>query len=280
MTIYKYSETKKIKELSDGSIILLGAFELFHKGHKTLLDKAIEVKNEKQKIGLITFSNVEEVFRSNKKKVTSLNYMLDCFFLLKIDFIILIDFNQIKNKEAKDFLDNIKNIYNANLFICGQDYKLGKNAQWNSQDVANNYKTLILELDLFDNVKISSTRIKELISYGEIDLANKLLVWNFGDYFEVIFNKITFDKKNIIPHAGIYNIKIEIDDFVYHGILHINWNNNGYIKLINYPNDLAAGNYKIIFCSLNRIIASSILDKIIEADLEKGITYFYNLQKL
>ncbi|MGL4183867.1 MAG: FAD synthase [Metamycoplasmataceae bacterium] len=280
MNVYKYNETKKIKELKDGSIILLGAFELFHNGHKTLLDKALEVKNEKQKIGIITFSNVEEVFRKNDKKAASLDYMLDCFFLSKIDFVILLDFNQIKNREAKDFLDNLKNIYSANLFICGEDYRLGVNAQWNSKDVAKNYKTLILDLDLFDNVKISSTRIKELISYGEINLANKLLVWNFGDYFEVIFNRINFDKKNIIPHAGIYNIKIEIGDLVYHGILHINWSNNGYIKLINYPDDLVAGKYKIIFCSLNRIIASSALDKIIEADLEQGISYFYNLQKL
>ena len=52
MDVYKFDIKHKIKDnkdLEDGTILILGKFNIFHKGHLELINYAHSIKNEKQK---------------------------------------------------------------------------------------------------------------------------------------------------------------------------------------------------------------------------------------
>ncbi len=269
---YKVEITNEVFESK--STLMIGKFNIFHQGHKELLDKAKEI-SEINKIG-ITLFNIKE-----KETIITLENRLTNLAEIGFDFVVIIDFDfDFKSLQAKDFIDHIIQKYKVENFVVGQDFRFGLNRMWGSKDLKNYFKnTFICQTKKINNIKVSSASIKEMISTGEIKLINELLLTKYNPNIQYSENKMIWPNYLIKPHSGIYFIKIAIDDYWHHGLLLISMKYDDQIILLNYESDFIDNFYTIQIIQESRIIINSRFDKIIEEDKKNCIEFFYNLQK-
>ena len=141
-----------------------------------------------------------------------------------------------------DFIENILvKKYNIKYAVCGYDYHFGNEGSGNTKLLAEEGKRLgffteIINCETFLGEKISSSRIRELISAGEIKIANKLLGRNFSLTGTVREGKhlgrtlgfptanVFFKDSTVIPKKGVYKAVVIIDNMCYNAITNIGIN--------------------------------------------------------
>lgn len=153
----------------------------------------------------------------------------------KVDFL---DFNEVKDISENDFLNIIYDKYKPDLISCGFDFRFGKNAIGNTQTVKSfcdkkGIKSRITPAVLSGGVPISSTDIRNLISNGDISLANEQIFGGFGFTSPVLHGDergrtIGFPTINqkypellVKPKFGVYSSKIIIENKEYDCITNI-----------------------------------------------------------
>ena len=148
------------------------------------------------------------------------------------------------------------------LFV-GPDFAFGKNREGNIKYLTKNQKSYQYELKVVDAFKqrkqiITSTRIKKLISGGDIQLANSYLGRPYNLSGHVIKGEgrgknlnmptanINYNLKKILPIDGIYASKVIINKKEYIGALSIgnnptfghNNNKSVEVHLIDFKDDI------------------------------------------
>ncbi|MGL5205673.1 MAG: hypothetical protein ACRC7B_02040 [Metamycoplasmataceae bacterium] len=269
---YKSKDLKNIFETK--TTVILGKFNIFHKGHKKLLDTARTLSKE-NKIGITLFTT------ENKIEILPLQSRLDNFEELGIDFVVIINFDfDFKSLHAKDFIDHFVNKYNIDNFVIGKDFAFGLNRMWDSKKLQEYFpNTTICDIQKVNDMKISSSSIYEMITTGEIELVNQLLSNIYNPIIQYDNFELIWDSKLVKPHSGIYFIKMEIEGYWYHGLLHISMSKNDHITLLNYDEDFVDFSYSIQVIKECRIIINSRFDSIFEDDQKKCLEFFHTLQK-
>ncbi len=222
-------------------IIALGFFDSVHIGHQKVISKCIELAGDNFSPAVFTFkgnlkkaigiSNGKNVFYPNERKE-----ILNGFGIDKILFAPVSKTFLSKGKLA--FLNYLNDIYDIKGYVCGSDYKFGKDGQGNVQylkEYAKAHNQTVETVDIFsvDNKKVSTSLIKEYLNIGNIEKANELLGF---DYF--LTGKVFHDRQ-VGRTLGFptLNIKTEIDRFlikegVYSGYTFID--GKKYKAVINY----------------------------------------------
>ncbi|MGM9873732.1 MAG: bifunctional riboflavin kinase/FAD synthetase [Bacilli bacterium] len=212
----------ELKNYNTDSLIL-GLFDGVHLGHQELIKRAKEISKD---ISLLTFSNNFKQLLSNKieYQITSLSDKADYLSELGINnlFIINVD-KQFLNISKDDFISFLKNRLNPNVVICGEDYTFGNNKEGTASYLKDHIPTIIVPFILDNNEKISSRNIKELISIGEIENANRLLNHPYrvsglvvegkrnGRKIELPTANLDLDFNYVLPKEGVYITKTIVD---------------------------------------------------------------------
>ncbi len=145
--------------------------------------------------------------------------------------MIVIKFNNfIKNITADSFCKYLKKL-GVKKIIAGSDFKFGLDNNGDTNLLKKYFELDIIEDVFIDNFKVSSTKIKELIKAGNLDLANKYLGYLFYTTGKIVRgNKI--GRKLGYRTANIkYNNKILPPNGVYLGYLYLK--NNKYYTILN-----------------------------------------------
>ena len=216
-------------------VAIIGNFDGVHLGHKKLINDAKKTaQKSKHKLAIMTFephprmffSKVSENFliQSKDDKIKELSKLqIDYFFNIKFD-------SKLSSLRAEDFIKEIlHNKLNIKHVVVGKDFLFGKNREGDISTLKNigekiNLKVSTIEIVKNDNLKISSTKIRELIREGNVELANKYLGRNFSISGQVIHGdkigkKINFPTANIKllnhfrPAFGVYAVNITSDKF-------------------------------------------------------------------
>ncbi len=276
MDIYNFDyKVKQLNQtLKNHSTLLIGKFDIFHIGHKKLLDEA-KIVSKKNKIGITLFQD------NDNKEIVKIENRLNNLAQIGFDFVILINFDfEFKSLNAKDFINHIIKKYNVENIIVGKDFRLGKNRMWSSKELQDYFKnTSICDIETVNNIKISSSSIREMITTGEIKLINELSLTKYNPTIQYINNKLIWNDNLIKPHSGIFYIKMIIENYLYHGLLHISIKNSDSIILLNYDDNLIDDFYTIEIFEESRIIINSRFDNITEEDKKNCLEFFYLLQK-
>ena len=215
------------------SIILVGNFDGVHLGHQKLFKKAREYKKKfKSKIGVITFNPMPKMFfNRNLKhfKLMNTTQKIDQLRKQKVDFLINQKFSKKFSKiKAELFIQNYLNKkIKAKVLFVSNNFRFGNKREGDinllkSNEIKYNYKLIIPQPLKKNNKIISSTKIRKLLSNGNLKLANKYLTrkWEIEGKVQKgrkVGGKIGFATCNIdignyiIAKPGVYAVKARLN---------------------------------------------------------------------
>ena len=198
------------------AVVTTGTFDGVHLGHDKILNKLISVGHDtSSETVLITFFPHPRIVLfpdQELKLINTIDENINLFKKYDIDHLIFQnfdkDFSRITSLQyIRDFL--CQKIGLKNL-ILGYNHHFGRNREGSKNELeeyAEIYNFNIHELDPFylNKTSISSTKIRDAINSGFVDLANTYLGYNFTLSGHVIHGK-GVGKDLGFPTA---NIKIE-----------------------------------------------------------------------
>ena len=166
------------------NVSCIGSFDGVHKGHQELIKKTIELANIKKIMPyVITFDPDPDVVikKDDLFIITTLAEKIKLFEKFGIKGVIVIPFNEnIMKMDPSAFKKEIFDKLNVDTLVCGYDFSFGFLGK-------GNYKTLrkqgvnVETVDdyMYDDEKISSTRIRKEIEKGNYILASKMLGYEY-----------------------------------------------------------------------------------------------------
>ena len=217
--------------------VTIGNFDGIHKGHQALINKTKEISTENKVESLIlTFNKLpKEIFSPDTVQRLYDNKIKESILSsYKIDTLLSIDFDEIKDYSADFFCEEIliKKL-NAQYLIIGENFKFGKDRSGDIEklrkyDNKKAFKLMVPELKMYDGIKISSSRIRNLLNQGDIIGARECLG---RDYMlsgtvvsgEKLGRKLGYPTANIrleydYPLDGVYLTRTVIEEKNYVGL--------------------------------------------------------------
>ena len=230
------------------SVITIGTFDGVHIGHQKIIERLVNVglsKNLKSLV-LTFFPHPRMVLQkdSNIKLLNTINERKDLLSSLNLEALVIKKFNiEFANLSARDYIkDVLVGELNAKHIIIGYDHHFGKNRSANIEDLktfGNEFGFEVEEISAQDikDVAVSSTKIRNAITNGDIQTANSFLGYPYFITGTVIKGKglgkqIEFPTANIhikedyklIPKNGVYTVKSIIDNDTVYGMMNIGTN--------------------------------------------------------
>lgn len=263
------------EKINDNTVICIGNFDGLHVVHQKIILQAIEdAKKNSYKSMVITFKEHPLFVLNSEKKpklLMSLDEKIEMLKELGVDYLCLFDFLEVKNISHEDFIKYLSVNYNIKKIVCGFNFKFGYKNKGNVQYLKQMSLNFGYDVEIFDsfnisNKKVSSTKIRTYIQYGEIEKANKLLGRPFMIKNVVVKGKqlgrqLGFPTANVeadplfcIPQNGVYATIAEIDGKKFPSMTNIGYNptfKNKYISIethvLNFSGDLYGKIMKVNF---------------------------------
>ena len=219
--------------------LALGYFDGVHIGHQAVIKNAVNfAKQNGGKSAVITFKDHPCCFFHGvcPKYILTREYREKFIADLGVDYLYELDFEKLAGLSAEEYLENILiKHFSPKSISTGFNHNFGHNKTGDvkfleEESVKYNYKYFALPPQKYDGEVISSTKIRKLLSDGQIDTANKMLGRNFIIEGTVIKGRqigrtIGFRTANIlyplelidIPF-GVYSVLVNYASQTYQGI--------------------------------------------------------------
>lgn len=214
--------------------VILGTFDGVHSGHRAVIDnaKGYDITAVSFKIPpRACIEGTAELLMTPDDRV---NALYGC----GVKNAVFLDFAEVKNIKAEDFLVKIKEKYAPSLICCGYNYRFGKDARGDIKMLGefcgdNGIILKVADCVFKDGEAVSSTRIRQAVKNGDIEFANACLFEKFGFKAEVFRGDrrgrtIGFPTVNqlypdllIRPPFGVYESEITIDGILYRGVTNL-----------------------------------------------------------
>ncbi len=213
--------------------VAMGYFDGVHIGHQFLINQMIDYaeKNNLDK-GIFTFTKNVKLGHKGKD-IMSICQKVEIMKNMGIDLFYSPDFLVFAGLTPEEFVNKILiESMGAKAVFCGENFCFGKNRAGNVQVLKElckekNIEVFIVPTVTIDGVTVSSTEIRNALTNGEIEKANKFLGRNYCIDFEVVHGKkigsrIGTPTINQIypdfmctPKEGVYITKTTIGDEKY-----------------------------------------------------------------
>jgi riboflavin kinase / FMN adenylyltransferase len=230
---------------TDKTIITLGTFDGVHIGHKKIIDRILKsAQVDNLETVVITFAQHPRNVLHSKESVNLLNTTAEKISQLEstgIDNLIILNFdNTLSELSGEEFVKTILvNQLNLQKIIIGYDHRFGKNRASDIHDLINFGKKYHFDVEQIsaeeiDEITISSTKIRNAISQGNIDLANQYLGYDYTFSGIVVkgnqlgrtigfptANIQVEDPQKIIPGKGVYTVTGKWKNKIHQGMMNI-----------------------------------------------------------
>lgn len=227
-------------------VVTIGSFDGVHLGHLSVIDC---LKESAEAIGgesvILTFDpHPREVLYPLEGKpgiLTTLDEKADILAAQGVRHLIVLPFTrELGNMEYADFVKQIlvDRIGMVGL-VVGYDHRFGKGrtGDYTSlQTLSEQYRFFLKKLPVYeaDNVNVSSTKIRNALSIGDIRRVNSFLGYSYPLTGTVIHGhhlgtRIGFptanlqisDPRKLLPAKGVYLVYAKVSDQRYPGMLNI-----------------------------------------------------------
>lgn len=242
MKIYKPFE----EDVPAKGVAALGFFDGVHIGHQAILNK---VKTEAAKLEatpllLTLWPHPRIVLNKNTAELHLINTLEEKTSLFSqngLEHFVVIPFTEeLSNYSAEAFFKHFfVDWLKLSKLIVGYDHHIGKNGTGDfesMQRLGDKYGISVEKIDALtsDDISISSTKIRNLITNGDVATAHKYLGYRYFisgtvEYGNQLGRQIGFPTANIkvdntnklIPADGVYAVNVIIDGFTHKGMLNI-----------------------------------------------------------
>lgn len=161
--------------------VTIGNFDGVHLGHQAMIAQLKDLAARKNLKTLVMLFEPQplEFFKGYDAppRISSLREKVEYLSELGVDYLVVAKFdNQFRSLSAENFANILKNKLNADSLVLGDDFHFGKNRQGNSQFLKD-YGFNVTNLDTIEleGERVSSTRIRQTLSAGNLALAAQLL---------------------------------------------------------------------------------------------------------
>tara|TARA_B100000795_G_scaffold101461_1_gene74650 strand:+ start:919 stop:1869 length:951 start_codon:yes stop_codon:yes gene_type:complete len=227
------------------TFVTIGTFDGVHFGHKEIINRLVDdAKKAGKKSVLLTFFPHPRMVLQKEASIELINTIQERALLLEntgLDYLIIHPFSkEFSRLTALDFVrDILVNQLNISKLIIGYDHHFGKNREGNIEQLTEYSHTFgfsVEEIPAQDvnDVSVSSTKIRRALASGDLNTANNYLGYHFMISGKVVNGKklggkIGFPTANIdvletyklIPKAGVYVVKSEINNTSVFGMMNI-----------------------------------------------------------
>lgn len=220
--------------------VALGSFDGLHRGHAAVLQRAVALQKEGLRPCALLFSEHPQSVLTQQMPPMLLTRAERESLLIQMGIEpIHIRFSEIRQLSAADFVSKVlKQQLRAKAVCCGYNFHFGYQG---AGDVAALQKycaqqditVKVCPAVTYEDTPISSTRIRNCITVGEIAAANDML----GRAFSYRFTVVSGDKRGrllgfptinqmfppdfIVPKAGVYASKTWVDGSWYASVTDI-----------------------------------------------------------
>lgn len=285
-------------------VLSLGMFDGVHLGHISIINLLKKTAQEKKiETALLTFwPHPRKVFNPHDdiKLLNTLEEKLNLLENAGIDVVFIKSFDEnFRNLTGEEFVRQILvEKLNVKHIIIGHDHVFGKNKSGNFELLQELSKELDFEVQQLDAVKegefnISSTKIRNCLSNGNIIGANKMLGYYYSVTGKVIDGKklgrtigyptanMEVDEIKLLPKKGAYIVEVYVKEKFYKGMLSIGTNPtvNGEklsteVYILDFNEDIYGEEITVKFRDfLHEEIKFESLEKLIERlDEDKRLT--------
>lgn len=202
-----------------GGAVVIGIFDGVHKGHQLIIKKARESGDV---VALTFYPHPAEVLNPGKAptELLPLNERIKYLIESGVTSVAVLTFtNEFSQMSPIDFIEKIiKANLNAKSITVGSNFRFGHKAMGDVDFLQKNSKVKVTGLDLAVELgtSISSTRIREAIANGNIEIARELLTRPHVLIGNVIHGEkrgrtigyptanISLTKRSTIPSDGVY----------------------------------------------------------------------------
>ena len=208
--------------------LAIGNFDGMHLGHQTLLKRLIEVARAKNLMpAVMTFEpHPREFFTplNAPSRLCNLREKLEYFIEAGVQKTFVCAFNQrFSAISAQAFMhEMLRKKMQVSTILVGEDFRFGAKRTGTVADFKTNGFDLIDFAPVnFANERISSTRVRDALSYGNLQLASELLGRAYSISGKVVHGakrgrELGFPTANIhIKHerpalTGVYAVKLSV----------------------------------------------------------------------
>jgi len=227
------------------TIVTIGTFDGVHLGHKKILEQLISSARSQncESLVLTFFPHPRTVLQADTemKQLNTLEEKITLLEELGIDHLVIHPFDTTFSRlTAEEFVKQVLvDTFKIKKIIIGYDHRFGRNRTANIDDLIEFGQKFGFEVEQIsakeiNEVSISSTKIRNALTEGTIELANNYLGYNYALTGIVIKGKqlgrtIGYPTANIkieeeyklIPQNGVYVVKSNIEGMPLFGMMNI-----------------------------------------------------------
>lgn len=223
--------------------IALGKFEGLHRGHQLLFQELKSWESTGKKSVIFTFDMPPKQFISGKKDHVIYTKEERVFLLDKMDMDLMISypFQNLRGLSPEAFIKEILvDRLDVKAIVVGEDFGFGYQRKGNAallKELSSvyGYELKVIKRLQYEGEDISSSRIREALIQGDLQLANKMLGYPYTFVGKVLHGRrightigmptanLIPDPNKYLPTNGVYvvGVQIEGDEKQYYGICNI-----------------------------------------------------------
>lgn len=243
-----YTDLSKIKKKFKKPIVTIGNFDGVHIGHQILFSEIVHraYKENGTSIAITFDPHPLKVVRPDIgiKLISSCEQKKELIEMAGLNALIIMPFTEkVAAIPAEKFIDDILiGKIGMQQLIVGYDYALGRGREGNipflkEQGRKKGFPVTVIEAFYVDGILASSTKVRELISAGEMQKVKKIL----GRYYQIRGQvkkgkrrggpvlgfptaNLEMDSDALCPRHGVYVTQVAYQGRCYGGVLNIGYN--------------------------------------------------------